>query len=317
MTTTLATLEQRLSELIGDWIECLVTTAINADNLVVSTNLNEYDGGINDYFNGWYCYITDKANAGVERQISDYATATGTITVRGAVLADDAANLATIRVYRHSRTNKVKAINRAIEELYPSLHKRRDDLTLVTGNNLPNGHFEDWASSSYPDLYAVTNATAAETNTAGLFRGATASSKVSATAADGYMYITSNTFPRLLDLMGHTVSFYAWAYPEVADDAFLTIYTLQADGTAQTLNSVTTCPAGAWTRLLLGQQTLNDELVKVEFRFRVHTNAKYAYFDDAIVIGHWIYEYLLPADFQIGNIDQVYIQTSGTANHEA
>jgi len=114
--------------------------------------------------------------------------------------------------------------------------------------------------------------------------------------------------------MGHAVSFKAWAYPEVANDAFLTIYTIQADGTEQTLNSTTTCPAGKFTLLELETQALNDDLTRVQFRFRVHTNAKYAYFDNSRVTGIDIYEYLLPTDFRRGDLDEVFIQVSGSAD---
>ena len=57
--------------------------------------------------------------------------------------------------------------------------------------------------SSYPDKYGVTNATAAATTTAGLYRGGAKSAKVTASAADGYMSINSNDYPELLlDLSG-------------------------------------------------------------------------------------------------------------------
>ena len=44
--------------------------------------------------------------------------------------------------------------------------------------------------------------------------------------------------------MVETIDFKAWAYPEADDDAFLTIYTTEPDGTAQTLNSTTSVYAG-------------------------------------------------------------------------
>ena len=313
MSTTLATIEQRLSELIGDYISMAVTTAIAANTSIVSTNLAQYDGGADDYFKPWFAYITDKANAGVERQVSAYTSSTGTLTVRGANLTTDGANLATVRLGRYPRSNKVKAINRAIEEIYPALHKKIDNQTLVGGNWLPNAHFEDWVLTTSPDKYSLSNCTAAKTSTAGLHRGGAYSSKVTATSADGYMVISSDDFPRLLDLMNETIDFKCWAYPEVQDDAFLTIYTLKADGTAQTLNSTTTCPATKWTLLELEDQTINDDIVKIEFRFRVHTNAKYAYFDDARVSGVSLTEYLLPTSLKKGAIQQIYIQTGSHA----
>jgi len=74
MTTALSVLEERLSTSIGDYLEVIVTTGINADNLIASTHLTSYDGGRDDYFIDWWVYITDKANITVLRQDSDYAT---------------------------------------------------------------------------------------------------------------------------------------------------------------------------------------------------------------------------------------------------
>jgi len=210
----------------------------------------------------------------------------------------------------------MRAILEAVEEVYPALYRPLDVAELSTGNYLPNSHFRDWTSTSYPDKYNKISATCAKATAAGLYRGGSSSSLVSPSAADGYMFITSgNTtdagYPRLLDLMGRTVSFYAWAYPSTADDAFLTIYTLQADGTAQTLNSTTTCPATKWTLLKLEDQTLNDDLVEIQFRFRVHTNAQTCYFDNARVTSKNTFEYLLPLDFKNGSVAEVYIQSTG------
>lgn len=318
MATTFDVLKQRVSESINDWIEVIVTTAINADNLVVSTNLNEFDGGSDSAFVGWYCYITDKANAGTDRQVSAYATSTGQLTIRGAVFSDDSADLATIRLHRYSNTLVGKALNRAIEEVFPALHRKVDDTTLITGNSLPNAHFEDWASSSIPDFYGVSNATAAAITTPGLYRGrrGTTSALVTASGSNGYMFITSDDYPRLLDLMGLDVSFYSWAYPSTADDANIVIYTLQADGTTQTLTSVTTCPVNQFTLLGLEGQPLNDNLVEIQFRFKVVTSGQTCYFDDAMVSGRDLLEYLIPNNLQNGYINQVHKQPTGSSSDD-
>ena len=313
MTTALSVLEERLSTSIGDYLEVIVTTGINADNLIASTHLTSYDGGRDDYFIDWWVYITDKANITVLRQVSDYATSGGVLTVRGAVLADDGANLATIRLHRYNRDMYVNALNDAIRELYPTLHRKLDVTELVTGNILPNSHFRDWASNSYPDKYTVTNATAAATTTAGLTRGGAKSALVTASAADGYMSITSKDYPRLLDLVGKSVHFYAWAYPSTANDAFLTIYTVGKTSTGtvtQTLNSTTACPATSWTLLKLEDQAINEDIDEIQFRFRIHTNGETCYFDHARVQGRNIFEYLMPTDFKGGSIDQVHVQAN-------
>lgn len=319
MTTTLLTMRQRLRAAMSDGVREAVTTALAANTSVISTNLNKWDDGRDDFFNDWYCYIEDENNAGQNRVISDYATSGGTCTVRGANFTSDGANLATAMFTKCNPDNSKLAIQRAIRAQYPTLYKYIDSQELITGNILPNSHFTDWAATTYPDFYRVSNAAAVETTTARQCWGGTASAKVTCNAADGYMYLSSDQYPRLLDLMGKTVTFKAWAYPEVADDAWIQIYTLQADGTAQTLPAThaaadVTCPADYYTLLELEDQTLNDDLVQVQFRFRVHTKDKYAYFDNARGTGLNIREYILPTDFKDGNVSQVWIQTSGEAD---
>lgn len=315
--TALSVLEQRLAEEIGDWIEVEVTTDINADTSIVSTNLNSYDGGSDDYFNDWWVYVTDYANAGVQRQVSDYAQSSGTLTVRGGVLADDGGNTATIRLHRYNRDQYIVAFNNTVRDLSNNLFQEFDVSELVTGNVLPNSHFRDWTVSSYPDKYALVNATATA-NTAGAnVVGGGKSAKVIASASNGYMYITSDTCPALRNLMGQTVSLYCWAVPQIANDATMVIYTVQADGTTQTLTSTTANPAGAnhgFTLLKLENQRLNDNLSEVQIRFKVATNSRYVFFDHARLMGVNQTDYLLPIDFRDGSLDTVSIQTDGLSD---
>jgi len=321
MTTALSVLETRLGQAISDDLEVICTTAIAANNSIISTNLKSYDGGSDAFrVDGWV-YITDKANIGVQRQISAYATATGTITVRGAVLLTDGANLATIRVHRYDRHKYLQAFNDTSRELYGRglFWKDLDVIELVTGNILPNSHFRDWAATTAPDKYSMqdTNITATAITTAGTYRGGAKAMKAltGAGGAGKYVYISSDTYPRLLDLMNKTVSLYVWALPEVANDATMEIYTKQADGTAQTLTSTTACPAGEFTLLKLENQALNDDLVEVQVRFKVATASSYVYFDHARVTGLDVYEYLLPTDFADGSVSNVEIQSSGYADY--
>ena len=69
-----------------------------------------------------------------------------------------------------------------------------------------------------------------------------------------------------------------------------------------------------WNLIELESQKINDDINYIEFRFRVHTNAKYAYFDDARVTGRDVYDYLLPGDLQDGYIRTVAIQYTGNSD---
>lgn len=315
-TTTLTSLMQLLSEAIGDHLTFSTTTNIGAGTTVISTGLQSFDGGQDDYFNDWWVYIDGTNNAGILRQVSDYATSTGTLTVRSVNLQSESGSV-TCYLHRYNRDNKKRGINRAIEQV--PLYTHLDDLTLISGNILPDASFEWWTSSSASKLYTASNATLAKTTTAGLYRGqrGTTSAKVTASSNNGYMTLKSDAWPRLLDLMGRSVSGYVWASPEEADDATLVFYTKQADGTEQTLSSTTSNPAGEFARLVLENQTFNDDLVEVEIRFKVTTDTKFVYFDDCIINGMNLFEYLLPENFQAGHVSQVLVQEQGYSDQAA
>lgn len=312
-TTTLLVLRERLAQIAegADYIEVDVTNDINNNNSIVSTTLNAYDSGVDDYFNDWWVYITTFANAGVFRKISDYSTAAVTLTVHGAALADDGSDTATIRLTKISPTLYLNALNESIREIYPTIHCPFDDFQLITGNILPPFN---WSTTALLNQYTEPSGTLLKSTTPGLFRNGPTSAKVTASGANDDLVLDSDNYRRLLDLMNETVSLYCWVYPEAVNDAFIEIYTLQADGTAQTLTSTTTCPATAWTLLKLEDQKLNDDLVKLEVRLRTKTNTKYVYFDPPRLIGKNVYEYLVPLDYIGGNIRRVGVQTSTSAD---
>lgn len=314
-TSAASVIDAQIHQNIGDFIEVAVTTALTTSNDVVSTNLNEYDEGKDDFFNGRWCYITNYVAAGEDRKIYDYATSGGTLDVRGANFTSDSSDLATVRVYRHSFTATQRAINDAIRELSDHLFRYIEDKTLVTGNILPDASFEEWTTDTALTWYGTeSNVTLAKTSTAALFRNGSFSVKSTAGAANAYYGISSDNHPKLLDLQGKTVSLYCWAYPQTANDAYIVIYTLKNDGTTtQTLTSDTTCAAGVWTLLKLENQTLNGDLEEIQIRYKVGTSGQYAYFDDARLFGVNIDEYLLPETLRDGGIYQTYVQASSGA----
>lgn len=309
MTTTLLTLHQRLSQSIQDIVEEDTTINIGAGVTVVSTSLNKWDRGKDDYFNDWWVYITEGNNIGVEREVSDYATSTGTLTVRGGNLAAEAGAV-TFRLSRYSWAEKLLSLNNAIREVYPHLYRSCYDTSLIANNVLPNSHFTDWSLTTVPDWFTLNSATAAKITTAGLKWGNGSSVMVTASAGNGGIYCHSNTYPTLLDLMGTTITFRSWVYPQAANDAFIQIVTGKADGTAQTLTSTTACPAAKWTLVELEDQSINDNIISIRFEFTVVTNTKYAYFDNARVYGMTMDEYLLPIDFKNGTVQKAHVQSS-------
>lgn len=308
MSTTALDLNKRLSQSMGDFIEHPVTTNIANSTLIVSTHFNKYDQETDGTFKGSWVYITDKVNAGEDRKVQHYYTANATCDVFGANFAAEATNIATVRLHRYSFTDKQLAINASIREIYPALHKRVDDTNLIANNILPNSRFERWDVTTQPYKYSATSCAATANADSGWTRGAGKSVKLVASEALGYMEITSDNYPRLLDLMGKTITFKCWVKPGVKDDARITIWAKQADGTLQNLSSTTSCPAGEWTLLKLENQKLNDDLVLVKFKFIVVTSGNTAHFTGARVTGRKLYEYMLPEDFQDGAVMQAFVQ---------
>lgn len=314
MSKTLATLRDSLSQNIGDYLHETVTTALTTDNSVVSTNLAKYTTK-DDWFNRQWCLITSLANAGANRKIFDYESPANTLSVQGAAFASDTAALATFEIHAYNPDNKKRAINAAAKLTFPTLYRPVEwDSTLVMGNCLPNGHFEDWAVSTYPDYYTVINATATKTTASASLHGGATSAKVAATAANGYMNLSSDDYPQLLNLAGQTISFKAWVLPEVANDAVLEINYGMTDGTSTTLTSTSTCVAANWSQISLDDQAIASNMNGIDFRFKVKTNAKYVYYDSARVIGPGVYEHILPTDFQTGEVSAVYKQISGNSD---
>lgn len=315
-TTTNHELDKRLHQLIGDWIEEDLTTAATASSAVISTNLNKWDDGRDDRFNGWWVYFTDEANVGVERQIFDYVTSGGSCLVRGGNLAEDASTLyATCRFYKYSYAMGQRALQDTAREIYPVLFRPLEDRTLVTGNILPDNSFELWTAASTMSLYSASSAaTLTRTTTTGAIRGpmATTSMKVAAGADDGdqYAYIDSDTFPHLLDLKGTDIDMAVWAKASSTDDAFMDVVSTIA-GATSTVSITCGCTKDVFGLIHRENIAVSTGITKVEFRFRVHTKSEDAYFDSARVNGRSLREYMLLSDFADGEADQVYIQTTG------
>jgi len=314
MSSTLLTLRTRLSENIGDYFSSTVTTAIAASTSVIDTALaNVEGGGTTDYFEDWWVYFTSGANIGVKRKVSSYNAGTWTLTVLGGNLTTDSAVKSTYELHQLDPSMKIKAINNAARTLSSDIKRDITELSLVSGNILPD--FEWWTDATTHKFWEVTNVTLARTagGSAASGRGSRYVAKATASAANGYMYLGGGQYPRLLDLKDTTVSAYVWAYPEVANDAALVIYTLKNDGTtAQTLTSTTTNAAGRWTLLKLENQRINDDLSEFQIRPKVATISKYVYFTQPRITGRDVYDYMLPERFQNANIRQVRYQLTGS-----
>ena len=311
-TYTFLEIKEFFDKALGDNLEFDTTTNITTDTKIISTALNADDDAEDGHFDNWWADITEGNNITVKRKTGSttYATATGTLTCYGANFAADGSAM-TIRLHQYNPSKKEDAIIEAIKECYPTLHKKVDNQTLVTGNRAIDGHFESWSSTSALTYWTATNTTLLQTSTAAYIRGGTYSAKCTASAANGNISISSNDYPSLLELQGQTVSAYVKAYPETLDDPTIIIDTVSRDGsTTQTLTSTTSCPATYWTLIEHENQTLNDDLQEVKITLNGATNGDYVYWDDFYIGNQKICEYLLPDEFIEGRLSQVWKQNT-------
>jgi len=313
-TQTLLTLMQKLGEATCDFLEFDTTTDITTDNYIISTTLGQYDESEDDHFGGadteWWVYITEGANSTIHRRTSDYSAASTRITVEGAALSAESAAV-TCRLYKYNRDRMKNAIVQACEEIYPALYLPLEDITLVTGNILPDASFESWSSASSSNWWVASSVAIARTSSTTYVWSSPYSAKVTPSAANGYIYLDDVRHKRLLDLQDDTVDMYCMARAETANDATIELATEDSAGSTQTLTSTTTCAADNWTLLKLENQVLNDDLIAFSAKCKGATSTKYTYFDDCILIGRRIYDYLLPDNFRDGHLTNVYLQTKG------
>src|SRR3990167_652647 len=103
-TTTLLALEKLLNEAIGDDLEFDTTTNLTTGSTarVISTVLNSYDKGLNDYYNNWWCSITEGQNSSAVRLVKDYVTTAAMLKLYGAAFLSTGGAV-TCRLHRFNR----------------------------------------------------------------------------------------------------------------------------------------------------------------------------------------------------------------------
>ena len=138
-TTTRLVLEQRFSEAIGDY-ESLTASAGNTTTLTAAAlaDLTEDNDGIQ----GWVKIDAGSAAGDIRRikASSGYVASTKVLTVNRAFSAS--AGAVAFTLHRYDPKQKLNAISRAIELLFPTLYLPVRDETLSVDNLLINSSFE-------------------------------------------------------------------------------------------------------------------------------------------------------------------------------
>lgn len=160
-TTTLISMQQSLSENIGDH-ESFDASA-NGDSqgftVVASALLNLVGGVDTDAFEDQYLEINDSdatvANGEV-RRIDTYVADLDNPTLRmQSAFSEQIKSGITVILHRYNPVDKKNVIRQAILELYPDLYLPIRDETLIVDNLLTNSGFETFAASAFTGWTAV------------------------------------------------------------------------------------------------------------------------------------------------------------------
>jgi hypothetical protein len=265
------------------------TTNITTSTSVISTQLTD-DGNPDDYFNDWHIIIRGTNNALVVRRVTDYTASSGTLVVSGANLAAEggATNCELLKL--HPETVR-DAYNRARQDLFPQVGIVRDLQTIVTGqlnqhyvlpttlrrgperveigqrysvaglaeNLLTNGGFEDWASTTSPNGWAVTGSGATmhqeeETNSPNnymVLEGANSLRLHAATGVVSYIYqqpgVQALTTLPSVGMQGVEVNASAWVYCRTADRVSVAVNDQNGSSSGSTVGTKHT--GNGWERL--------------------------------------------------------------------
>jgi len=311
MSITAATLVQQLSEKQGDFLS-FTTTGAGDSTSVISTTLSAYFT-TDDAIIGWWLYVTSATCQYEEKQITDYAASTGDCTTI-AFSGTGPGNSATVELHRVRPSLKLGFLNRAMERAYPYFYDRKDDRNLVSGNWLIGSHFEDWASSSYPDGWGVTGSptSCAATTTAGQFRFGSKAVAFdgSASYASENLYQGQDENRRLLDLGGHNVDAYVWAkHSGGVGTAYMQLSIVERASGDITSHVSDACPAalGLWAKCSLENKLVPSDIDYFKFIIFPGTGDA-SYFDNAVLFGPVVYEYVVPTSLQ--RVREVYVSSN-------
>ncbi|KKN49964.1 hypothetical protein LCGC14_0637650 [marine sediment metagenome] len=291
-------------EYLGLWITgtTSATAAATAKTLTDSVKLVSY---ANDYFNTRWALLTTGTNSAKVNKISDFNQSTGVASLLTAFSAAIAASV-TYEFLPYHPTDMIRwAINKALQEVYDKTYRSILNEALITGNALPNGGFEDWASSSVPDHWVLSVATAAKDT--GVKKYGRAAVAITGGASAGYLGSEYGTgaatiWENLIDLAGNSLDFEVWIKTNTASHARLQI--VDSDGT--TSSSYHT--GGDLWELLKVTRSVAVDVTSLAFRITADVNTKVTYADHARVLNSRVTEYVLPAEFTLGDVKNVYIQ---------
>lgn len=224
MSSALAVLRQRVSEILDDWSGTIATTSVGDSASVIATGLANLDGGADaDYFNDHYVIITKTGHAALDevKRATDYDGISDITTVAFSATVGSGTDF---EVHRYSPTLKHACINTALRQSFNmGLWLPVKDETLVVDNILLNPDMETAGAS--PPVIANWTAVGSPTVTQESTRvwHGTYSAKVVAGAAAGQLTQNLFTSVNTHEVQGRTLNFKGRIFATAASVARLRV----------------------------------------------------------------------------------------------
>ena len=282
-TTTRAVLRQRLSEAIGDYRSQTTTAEGTTTTLKDSTLANLPGGGDINHFEEWYVLVTSGANEGTFRRISRYNVQTTTLVVESA-FGSAVDTTVTYELHRYDPSHKHNAINRAIEELYPSLHARVRDETLVIDDLLSNSDFETFSTTFTGWTEVGSPTTSAETSL--VMHGSQSAKVVADAGAAGQL--TQTPTVNVNQVTNRSATFKCWVYTTAADTA-----RVRLDWNGSDIDSSDYHTGNDQWELMSVTATVPSDATQIKAVCEVAAGGT-AYFDAAWLLAGPVYKYTVP-----------------------
>jgi len=294
-TTTLISLQQSLSENIGDY-ESFDTSAdggSQGDDIVASALLNLPNGRDTDAFEDQYIEINDSdatAADGDVRRIDSYvADPDGPTPRMQFAFSEQIKSGITVVLHRYNPVDKKNVIRQAISELYPDLFLPIRDETLIVDDLLSNSGFETF-SSGFTGWTEVGSPTVTKESTI-VMHGDASAKIVSGASAVGQL--TQAPDINIDELTNDQAESKRWVYATEPNTA-----RLRLDFGSSISNSVFHSGRDQWELLEL-DATVPNAATQVKQICEVAASGT-GYFDHGWLAVGRIYEYTLPASIITG-----------------
>tara|TARA_Y100000310_G_scaffold254715_1_gene261878 strand:+ start:7368 stop:8633 length:1266 start_codon:yes stop_codon:yes gene_type:complete len=249
-------------------------------------NLTEDDDGIT----GWVriAHDGDTSDGEVRRikRVGGYTGSTTTI-VPVAAFSGQIGNAITYELHRTNPTDKLNAIRRSLEVIYPFLYLPIRDESLFVDNRLSNSGFEETIDSGAHPSWTNVNSPTVSTETTIVWHGSQAAKMISAAGSAGQM--TQSPSVNINELAGKTATLEGRGWVAAASQLRLRI---DWDGSSFA-NSDYHTGDSSW-RKLSASGTVPTDATQIKCICEIVAGTVTGYFDDVTLRVGPVFKYTIP-----------------------